>query len=116
MGAEAWDLQSGEPDKRCHPWAFDSPQAKPVFAEVLLDVVNHRVALDAAKATSEKFHNSGIGIHRGKCFPIIVTPLAKTDAAARQSNHGAHRAILYDSKQPSFEVRPSLKHFGIQRS
>jgi hypothetical protein len=43
---------------------------------MLLDTVNHRVALNAIEATPEEFHNSRIGIHCGKRFPILVMPPA----------------------------------------
>jgi hypothetical protein len=62
-----------------------------VFDEMLLDVINHRVALNATEATSEEFHNSGIGIYGGKRFPILVTPLTQADATAGQFHQGAHR-------------------------
>jgi len=61
-----------------------------VFAEMLLDVINHGVTLNAAEAASEEFHNSGIGIHCGKRFPILLTPLTQANAAARQCHKGTH--------------------------
>jgi len=39
----------------------------------------------------EEFHNSRIGIHSGKRYPILVTPLAKQDPAAGQCHTGVHR-------------------------
>jgi hypothetical protein len=99
MGGEARDFQSGETDKPCHTRDFDRPQAKSVFAEMLLDVINHRVALNAIKRTSEEFHNSGIGIHDGKRFPILVTPLTQADATGAQIREGAHSSRAYGRKQ-----------------
>ena len=93
MGDEPWDGQSGEADKRCHTWDLDRPQAKSVFTEMLLDAIDHRVALNPTQAAAEEFHNPCIRIHCGKRFPILVTPLTKADAATGQCHKGAHRCV-----------------------
>src|SRR5262245_22943655 len=61
---------------------------------MLLDAVDHRVALGAAETALEEFHDARIGIHRGKRLPILVTPCTQTDAAARQCHNRAHRGAL----------------------
>jgi hypothetical protein len=94
-GAESWNCQSGETDEGCHIRDFDGPQTKALFPKMLLDAVRQRVALDATEATGEVFHNSPIGIHCGKGFPILVTPSTQADATAGQCHESAHRyAIL----------------------
>jgi hypothetical protein len=62
-----------------------------VFAEMLFDASDHRVALNATEATPEEFHNAHIGIHCGKRFPILVTPSTQADTVAGQCHKGAHR-------------------------
>jgi hypothetical protein len=61
---------------------------------MLLDEINHRVALNSTEATPEECHNSRIGIHCGKRFPILVTPSTQADAAAGQCHKGAHRCAI----------------------
>jgi hypothetical protein len=41
-----------------------------------LDVIDHRVALGAAEATSKELHDARIGIHGGERVPILITPRA----------------------------------------
>jgi hypothetical protein len=73
-----------------HP-DLDSPKTKVAFAEMILDAIDHRVALNSTETTPEEFHNSRIGIHCGKRFPILVTPSTQADAAAGQCHKGAPR-------------------------
>jgi UDP-3-O-acyl-N-acetylglucosamine deacetylase len=47
---------------------------------MLLDAIDHRVAVGPAEAIAEEFHHKGIGVHDGKRFPILVTPPAQADA------------------------------------
>jgi len=61
---------------------------------MLLDAIDHRVALSSTEATREEFHNSRIGIHCGKRFPILVTPSTQAHAAAGQCRKGAHRCAI----------------------
>jgi hypothetical protein len=56
---------------------------------MLLDAIDHRVAFNTTEPAPEEFHNSGIGIHGGKRFPILVTPLTQEDATAGQFHKGA---------------------------
>jgi hypothetical protein len=49
---------------------------------MLLDAIDHRVALSATEAAPEEFHNPRIGIHCGKWLPILVTPLSQSEAVA----------------------------------
>jgi len=81
MCAESWDCQSGEPDEGRHIRDLDSPQSKAVFAKMLLDAIDHGVALNSTEAIREEFHHSRIGIHCGKRVPILVTPSTQADAA-----------------------------------
>jgi len=91
MGSEPLDRQSGEPDEGCYTWNLDRPQAKTMLVEMPLDAIDHRVTLNVTERAPEEFHNSRIGIHCGKRFPIGVTPLTQADAIAGQSRKGAHR-------------------------
>src|SRR5438876_1178873 len=61
---------------------------------MLLDAIDHRVTLNATEATAEEFHDSRIGIHCGKRFPILVTPSTQADAAVGQCRKGAHRCAI----------------------
>jgi hypothetical protein len=47
-----------KPIKSCNTRDLDSPQPKAVFAEMLLDVIDHRIALNAIEPTPEEFHHS----------------------------------------------------------
>jgi hypothetical protein len=63
---------------------------------MLLDAIDHRIALNSTEATSEEFHDSRIGIHCGKSFPILVAPATQAQASTGQCHKGAHRcAILF---------------------
>jgi hypothetical protein len=53
-----------------------------VLGEMLLDAIDHRIALNATERTTEKFHDARIGIHGSKCLAILVTPWTQTDAFA----------------------------------
>jgi hypothetical protein len=103
MGAESCDGQSGEPDVWRDIQHLDCPQTKVVFTEMLVDAIDHRVALDPTEATPEEFHNARIGIHCGKRFPIVVTPSTQADAAAGQCHKGAHRCAILCLKTCSGE-------------
>jgi len=105
MGAESCDCYSGETDKRCYVRNLDSPQTKVVFAEMLLDAIDHRIALNSTEAIPEEFHNSRIGIHCGKRFPILVTPSTQANAAAGQCHKGAHRCAILCLKNMQWRVR-----------
>src|SRR5882757_3149780 len=84
MCAESWDCQSGEPDEGRHIRDLDSPQSKAVFAKMLLDAIDQRIALNSTQATRKEFHNSRIGVHCRKRLPILLTPPTQADSAAGQ--------------------------------
>ena len=63
MGTESRNFQSGETYKSCNTRDLDSPKTKAAFAEMLLDVIDHRIALNAIEPTPEEFHHSWVGIH-----------------------------------------------------
>jgi hypothetical protein len=52
VGIESWNFQSGKSNECEHARDFDSPQTKPVVAEVPFDVIDHFVAL-ASRETAE---------------------------------------------------------------
>jgi hypothetical protein len=66
MGLEARAGQSGKTDEGGDTRNLDGPQAKAVVAEMLLDPVDHGVALGPAERAAEEFHDPCVGIHRGK--------------------------------------------------
>jgi hypothetical protein len=67
-----------------------------MFRKMLLNTIDHRVALNSTEGTPKEFHNACIGIHSGKRFPILVTPWTQADAAAGQLRKVAHRWQRYD--------------------
>ena len=69
MGAESWDRQAGETNKGRHARNLDRPEPKTVFVEMLLDVIDHWVALGLAETAPEERHDARIGIHDGECVP-----------------------------------------------
>lgn len=48
MSTKAWDCQSSEPDEGRDIGNFQHPESETVFAEMLLDAINHGVALSPA--------------------------------------------------------------------
>jgi hypothetical protein len=74
-----------------------------VFVEMLVDVIDHCVALGPAEAAPEERHDARIGIHGGECVPILLTPWAQADAAAGQRHTHAHGCpILCRSNKNEF--------------
>ena len=47
-----------------------------------LNVIDHRIALNAIEPTPEEFHHACIGIHCGKRFPILIAPSTQADTVA----------------------------------
>jgi hypothetical protein len=71
-----------KPIKGATPGTSIAHNPNSVFAEMLLDAIGHRVAFKSTEATPEELHDSRIGIHHGKRFPILITPSTQADAAA----------------------------------
>ena len=94
MRAQSRIRQSGEADKTGDAGNLDRLQPKSVFAKMLLDAVNHRVALGTVEAAAEEFHHPRIGIHGGKRFPIRLTPSTQAHAPAGQCRKSAHRCAI----------------------
>jgi hypothetical protein len=67
---------------------------------MLLDVIDHRVALNSTETISQEFDNSEIRLHCGKCFAILVAPVTQQNATAGQCCKGAHRDAIPCLKAP----------------
>jgi hypothetical protein len=61
---------------------------------MLLDAINHRVAIHSTEATAEEFHHPRIAIHDGKRGPIPVAPSTQVDTAAEQCRRGTHDCAI----------------------
>jgi hypothetical protein len=82
MGAESRPVQSGKSNEGGHARHFDGPQTEPIFAKMLFNAIDQRVALISGESLAEEFHHARIGVHRGKRFPVRRAPWTQADALA----------------------------------
>jgi hypothetical protein len=82
MGSEPWHRQTGETDKGCPIPDLNGPKTKATLAKMLLDALDHRVALNSIETTREELHDARISIHCGKRSSIVIAPLAEANAVA----------------------------------